>query len=82
MMIPMSQSNAPTIEDAFRAIQGLPEPAQQALVAEIMERVESYTTSHLSAAHLEELDRRLAAEPTYASEAEVAALFARHGVVR
>ena len=71
---------SPTLEEAVRAIQELPEQTQLVLAAEIMERVQTFASSPLTEAQRVEVRRRLAAEPDYVDEATVAAAYERFGV--
>ena len=76
----MNDKTKPTLEAAIAAGQSLPDAMQEALAAEILERVAELGASSLSPAQRDEIKRRLAAPAEYAYPTRVADFFRRHGV--
>lgn len=58
-----------------KAIEALPKESQEAVLDEITEHVEGYSTSLLSAAQRAEIKRRLAAPRKYMTAAQTRAMF-------
>jgi hypothetical protein len=67
------------LESAFAAVQSLPEPVQEAMAAEILERVQELSQGHLTEAQRAEVRNRLSSPASYADPEAVRAFFARHG---
>jgi hypothetical protein len=68
------------LDQALDAARSLPSPMQDALAAEIMERVHQLSASGLSPAQRDEVLRRLAKPASYADPDQARAFFARHGI--
>jgi hypothetical protein len=68
------------LDEALAAARTLPQSQQDALAAEIMERVDELSASSLSPAQRDEIKRRLAEPPRYADPVDVRAFFGRHGI--
>ncbi len=68
------------IDEAFDAARNLPEPVQEALAAEILDRIDQLGRSGMTEAQRAEVKARLAAPATYADPAAVRDFFRRHGV--
>lgn len=67
-------------DEAVDAARGLPAEQQEALAAELLERIDEFKRSALSGADSAEVAHRLAEPALYADDEKVRAFFARHGV--
>ena len=67
-------------DDAVASARALPTEQQQALAAELSERVAQFKHATMSDTDRAEAARRLAAPARYAADEKVRAFFARHGV--
>jgi hypothetical protein len=73
----MTKHAKPELESAFAAVQSLPEPVQEAMAAEILERVQELSQSNLTEAQRAEVRKRLSSPPRYADPETVRAFFRR-----
>lgn len=67
------------LEAALEAARDLPESLQEILAAELLERIDSLSKSHLNPEQIAEVKRRIA-DATYASDAEVRDFFEGFGI--
>jgi hypothetical protein len=75
----MTKTVADKLSDLVRAVEALPDDAQEALVAEFADRLSDFTEFGLSDSQRREIDRRLA-NPRYADPDKVREFFASYGV--
>jgi hypothetical protein len=75
----MTKTVAEKLSDLVEAVRTLPDQAQEALVAEFVDRLADFTNPALSDAQRAEVDRRLA-NPRYADPAKIQQFFARFGI--
>ena len=68
------------LDQALNAARKLPQQTQDAIAADIIERVGDYDSAKLTPEQEAEVERRLSQPAHYASDARVTAFFARFGI--
>jgi hypothetical protein len=69
-----------SLDNAFERARQLPEAVQDVLAEELADRIDALSHSALNGAQADEVRRRLAEPPVYASEEAVRAFYARYGI--
>jgi len=74
----MTKAIADKLTKAAKAIEVLPEETQNALLAELEERIVDFSTPHMSATQRTEVKRRLSLPRRYVSSARIQAILGKY----